>query len=66
MANRFYSVATFGNDSISGVVESAATQAANVVELRVIYDGANASKQATVRAIRTLLFAVTKDTWPPV
>ena len=64
MADRFYSVTTFGDDHIADVVEAATTQA-SVVELRVTYDGANNSRLATLRAMEAIAAAITKDTWPP-
>jgi len=66
MADRFYSVTQFGNDTFSAVVENAATQAGNPVEVRVTYDAANNSKIRTLRALEVISAALTKETWPPV
>jgi len=66
MADRFFSVTQFGNDQFSAVVENAASQAGNPVEVRVTYDAANNSKIRTVRALEAIIAAITKDTWPPV
>lgn len=66
MADRFYSVTVFGNDKITEVVENAASQAGNVVEVRVTYDAANNSKFQLQQALDTILAAILKETWPPV
>jgi hypothetical protein len=59
-------VTIFGADSMSAVVENAAAQAGNPVEVRVTYDATNHSKQRTLRALEVIAAAITKDTWPPV
>jgi hypothetical protein len=66
MADRFYSITKFGNDSFSSVVENAATQAGNPVEVRITYDAANNSKARVLRGLEASAAAITKDTWPPV
>lgn len=66
MADRFYSVTAFGADTMSAVVENAATQAGNPVEVRVTYDATNANKARVVRALEAILAAIVKDTFPPV
>jgi hypothetical protein len=67
LADRFYSVVLFGSDNPALVVENAASQAGNVVEVRITYDAANNSKLRTIRAIETLAaFLASKETWPPV
>jgi hypothetical protein len=66
MAERYFSVTQFGNDSFSAVVENAASQAGNPVEIRITYDAANNSRERTLRAIKAISAFLTKDTWPPV
>jgi hypothetical protein len=66
MADRFYSVTQFGNDQFSAVVENAATQAGNPVEVRITYDATNNSKIRTLRALAAIEAAIIKETWPPV
>jgi hypothetical protein len=65
VADRFYSVTQFGNEQFSAVVENAATQAGNPVEVRVTYDAVNNSRLRTIRALEAITAAITKDTWPP-
>lgn len=66
MADRFYSVTQFTNNSFSAVAETATTTAGNPVEVRVTYDAANNSRHNTIIALLAILAAITKDTWPPV
>lgn len=65
MADRYYSVTAFGKDNPADVVENAASQAGNPVEVRVTYDATNNSKLRTLRALTAIMAAMTKDTWPP-
>lgn len=64
MADRFYSC-NYGTTMKSGVTETAATTAAAHVEVRITYDAAQNSKQATLAAIDAIKQKVLEDTWPP-
>jgi hypothetical protein len=64
MADRFYGV-EFGGDKVS-VLEGGTSTAARDVEVRITYDAANNSKQATLIALRQIVARIKQDTWPPV
>jgi hypothetical protein len=59
-------VVAFGDDKITNVVENAATQAGNVVEVRITYDATNNSKRQALKALETLASRITKGPWPPI
>jgi hypothetical protein len=64
MADRYYGC-EFGDDKLK-VVEGGSSTAAKDVEIRITYDAANNSKQATIRAIEVIRQRIIEDTWPPV
>lgn len=65
MADRFYST-DIGGSMDNEVAETAATQAAKHVEVRVTYDAAGATKTAVLLALDAIKAAILKDTYPPV
>ncbi len=65
MADRYWSVATFGADKLSSIVESGSAQAGNPIELRVTYDATNNSKQRVYRALQLFMDTIARETWPP-
>jgi hypothetical protein len=66
MADRYYTLTTFGDDKFSDVVEGAAATGANPIDVRFTYDAANNSKLRALRMLESITAYIVKDAWPPV
>lgn len=63
MADRFY-YCEFGAAK-EGVTEAGSDSAGADVSVRVTYDASNNSKQATLKALESIIQRIYADTWPP-
>lgn len=63
MADRFY-YCEFGAAK-EGVTEAGSDSAGADVSVRVTYDASNNSKQATLKALESIIQRIYVDTWPP-
>ena len=64
MADRYYS-ANVGADLAQDVAEGAAATPAAHFDVRVTYDAAQNSKEATVKALGAVIQYILMDNWPP-